>query len=89
MKNRIFHGTVQLTAAGWSAEAPYTQTVTLDGILATDQPHYGVVYTAAWEAEKEAFAVVDDLDTAENSLTFTCYEEKPEADLTIQLEVNR
>lgn len=87
--SRIFHGTVQLTAAGWSAAAPYTQTVALEGILATDQPHYGVVYSGNWEAEKEAFSCVDDLDTAENALTFTCYEEKPEINLTIQLEVNR
>ena len=80
---------VTLTADGWQGEGPYTQIVAVEGILATDRPHYGVVYSAAWEAEKEAFAVVDDLDTAENSLTFICYEEKPDADLTIQLEVNR
>lgn len=87
--SRILQATVQLTAAGWSAAAPYTQTVALSGILATDQPHYGVVYSGNWEAEKEAFSCVDDLDTAENALTFTCYEEKPQTNLTIQLEVNR
>ena len=80
---------VTLTANGWSEEAPYTQTIAMDGILETDQPHFGVVYSENWEAEKEAFALVDELDTAHGSLTFTCFEEKPEADLTIQLEVNR
>lgn len=80
---------VTLHASGWSAEAPYTQTVAVEGMLATDQPHYGVVYSGDWEAEKEAFGFVDDLDTADGSVTFTCFEEKPEGNLTIQLEVNR
>lgn len=80
---------VTLPAANWSEEAPYTQTVAVEGILATDRPHYGVVYSDNWEAEKEAFALVDTLDTAEGSVTFTCFAEKPEADLTIQMEVNR
>jgi hypothetical protein len=81
--------TVTLLASGWSEAAPYTQTVSVESILATDQPHYGVVYTDNWEAEKEAFSLVDELDTADGSITFTCFAEKPEADLTIQLEVNR
>ena len=32
---------------------------------------------------------VDDLDSAAGSVTFTCFEDKPGIDLTIQLEVNR
>lgn len=80
---------VMLPASGWSSEAPFTQTVAVEGILATDQPHYGVVYSENWEAEKEAFALVDELDTADGNVTFTCFEEKPEANLTIQMEVNR
>lgn len=84
--------TVTVPAANWSAAAPHTQTVTLSGILATDTPHWSVVYaadTATALTEKEAFSLVDDLDTAANSLTFTCFDEKPPVDLTIQLEVNR
>lgn len=80
---------VMLSASGWSASAPYAQTVAVEGILATDQPHYGVVYSENREAEKEAFSLLDELDTADGSVTFTCFEEKPEVNITIQMEVNR
>ena len=85
------HVTAQVTllASGWSDSAPYTQTVPVDGILATDQPHYGVVYTDNWNDERDAFAAVDELDTADGSVTFTCFAEKPSVDITIQMEVNR
>ena len=85
--------TVTATAAGWTGDAaPYTQTIAVDGILETDNPHYGVVYSEdadTRQAEKEAFSLVDDLETADGSITFTCFEDKPEVDLNIQLEVNR
>lgn len=81
---------ISLLAGDWLGDsAPYTQTVAVEDILASDRPHYGVVYSENATAEKEAFAMVDDLDTAEGSLTFTCFESKPEIDLIVQLEVNR
>ena len=88
-----FIATVSLPAAGWAGDAaPYTQTVAVPGILETDTPHYGVVYSGTAEekaSQKEGFALVDDLDTGTGSVTFTCFEEKPAVDLTVQLEVNR
>ena len=88
-----FIATVSLPAAGWAGDAaPYTQTVAVPGILETDTPHYGVVYSGTAEekaSRKEGFSLVDDLDTAAGSVTFTCFEEKPAVDLTVQLEVNR
>ena len=86
------HATIVLPVNGWTDAAPYTQTVPAAGILETDQPHYGVIYSADLStamAEKEAFAMVDDLDTAAGSVTFTCFEAAPAVNLTIQLEVNR
>ena len=123
--------TLTLTADGWTGEtAPFKQTVTLEGILETDTPHWSLVYSSEVPtteeepegdepegddpeventegeetegeekkpitileyniSEKEAFMLVDDLDTANGSVTFTCFEEKPEIALTIQMEVNR
>lgn len=89
MSGRHLAFSMTLPASGWTGEGPYTQTVALAGILATDRPHYGVVYSANWEAEKAAFMLLDDLDTADGSLTFTCFAQKPDAELTIQMEVNR
>ena len=81
--------TVLLTAKGWSDTAPYTQSVAVDGILSSDRPHYGVVYSENWEEEMRAFAMVSDLDTSAGSVKFTCFRSVPEVDMTIQLEVNR
>ena len=89
MKRRHLAYDLTLAADRWTGTGPYTQTIALDGILAADRPHYGIVYSENREAEKEAFALLDDLDTADGSVTFTCFEDKPEGNLTIQLEVNR
>lgn len=89
-KHKVF--TVNLTTAGWTGNGPYVQTVAVEGILSTDMPHYGCVYAEDQETsviQKEAFTCVDDLNTKNGSVTFTCFEEKPAADLTIQMEVNR
>lgn len=86
---------VKLNANSWASttgNAPYYQDLALDGIMATDKPHWGVVYSGLQDtklAEKEAFALVDDLDTYDGRVTFTCFEERPGTDLTIQMEVNR
>ena len=44
---------------------------------------------AARLAQKEAFALVDELEAEEDWLVFTCFEEKPGVDLTVQVEVSR
>lgn len=90
--SKRFFGEVVLTAGGWSDTAPYKQSVDLIGIYEDDTPHYGVVYSGGLKtdiARKEAFAKVDDLDAYDGWLEFTCFEEKPDMDLTIQVEVHR
>ena len=86
---------IKLKADSWASttgEAPFFQEVAVEGILATDQPHWGIVYSSVQETkklEKEAYALVDDMDTEDNKVIFTCFEARPETDLTIQMEVNR
>ena len=85
--------TATLRAAAWSGSAaPYTQTVSVNGILEADDPDYWPIYSgsnAACIAQKEAFAYIDRLATADGSITVTCFEDKPEVDVTIGMEVHR
>lgn len=82
-----------LTANGWAGDAaPYTQTVQIEGITVDDNPDYWPVYSGTNEeriAQKAAFAVLDFLATADGSITVSCFEEKPETDITIGMEVHR
>lgn len=88
-----FSAIATLSASGWSgAAAPYTQAVYLEGILESDNPHYAVVYSGNLEqklAQKEAFALVDDLETEDGKITFTCFDDRPEVNLELLIEVNR
>lgn len=89
-KRKLF--SVTLLAANWNGEGPYTQTVAVEGILSTDMPHYSAVYSADPEVrldQKESFAMVDDLYTESDRVTFACFEERPGVDLSIQMEVFR
>lgn len=82
-----------LSANGWAGDAaPYTQTVPVEGITVNDDPDYWLVYSGTNDemiAQKEAFAVIDRLTTADGSITVTCFEEKPKTDVTIGMEVHR
>jgi hypothetical protein len=88
----LFFTEVTLGASSWSAGAPYTQTVDLAGINSADTPHYGVVYSGVLQNDivlKNEFAKIDDLDTYDGYMVFTCFEEKPDVDITVQIEAHR
>lgn len=81
-----------LTSSGWTNAAPYTQTVTVSGILATDTPIADVVLDANTPtaiSQISAWACVSKIETANGSITATCLESAPEVDLPIQLKVVR
>ena len=87
------HFTAALQAAYWlGSTAPYTQTVTVTGLLSTDRPIVDVALTGTAETDMpilEAWGLVSRITTAENSITAVCYEDKPEVDIPIQMEVIR
>jgi hypothetical protein len=83
---------ITLPASGWSSEAPYTQTVAVEGILAADWPHVCLVPSENVESalvQEENWGYVSRGMAEDGSITFTCYEDKPEVNLPLQIEVNR
>ena len=88
-KRKTWTATITTT---WSGSGPYTQSVTVSGILASDMPHITPVYSsdnATALAQKEAWACVSNAVTAANAITFACFEDKPTAEIPIQIEVIR
>ena len=79
------YGTVTLSASWSSSE----REVTVSNIKSTDMPHWGIVYGTNKEAEKEAFALIDELETQDGKFIFRCFGDVPTVALTIQWEVNR
>ena len=76
----------------WSGSGPYTQSMTVSGILESDMPHIMPVYSSnntTALAQKEAWTCVSKAIIANNSITFTCFEDKPTTAIPIQIEVNR
>ena len=78
-----------LFAAGWSAEAPYTQTVSVDGILAAHEPFVDVYLENVEDvsAVLEAWTCVGRVVTADGTVTAYCYDDVPSADMPIILKV--
>lgn len=88
-KRKTYTGTL---GTGWTGSGPYTQTVAVSGILAADMPHITPVYDAANAtaiAQKEAWNCVSKAEAAAGGIKFTCFEDKPEAAIPIQIEVMR
>lgn len=88
-KRKTFAATV---GTGWTGSGPYTQTVAIAGILATDMPHVVPVYDAdntTAQAQREAWGCVSRGVAAAGGIQFTCFEDKPETAIPIQIEVMR
>ncbi len=76
----------------WAGDEPYTQTVTVEGLLETDMPHVVPVYDAdntTAQAQREAWGCVSRGVAAAGGIQFTCFEDKPETAIPIQIEVMR
>lgn len=81
-------------ADGWSAEAPFTQTVSVEGIRSTDNPFVDIILSGV-ETEEESAAIMESwcmvgrITTANGSVTATCFSEVPTVEITVQLKVVR
>lgn len=89
----LFNFSATLSATSWLGDAaPYTQTVTITGLLSTDRPIVDVALTGTASTDTailEAWGLVSRITTADGSITAVCYEDKPEVDIPIQMEVIR
>jgi len=84
--------TASVTTTWVGASAPYTQDVTVTGISADDDPVIIPVYSATNETailEKEAWGNVGKVETTADTITLTCFEEKPVTAFNLQLLVVR
>lgn len=76
----------------WIGVGPYSQNVSVPGILTTDHPHITPVYPESFAdsiAIREAWAMVSKADAWPDKITFTCFEDKPTTAIPIQIEVIR
>lgn len=91
--NTIIDTTVILTTADWSgSSAPYTQSTSVTGLLATDTPIIDISVSDTVQtgiSEIEQFAYITKAVANAGSITFKCYEDKPNIALTIKVKVVR
>ena len=82
---------VKLPADGWSSDAPYTQTVALEGVMSSDRPDVYLNYPDSIdesnaEAYVEAYGYINKVETVDNALIVTAFYEKPAMDITLTIK---
>ena len=79
-----------LTSAGWSGSGPYTQSVTVSGISASDTPLIECVADVSSVSEKrlmqQQWNKVDYIECAANKITATCNFDKPTVNLSLRIK---
>ena len=86
----VYSATIPVNWVGTSA--PYTQDVTITGILVTDTPHVIPVYSediSTTLSQMEAWSMVSMAQVGADKITFICFEDKPAVEVPIQVEVIR
>lgn len=88
LQTDALHFTATLDAEEWSGTAPYTQTVTVTGMLPGYTPIADMVlYVGDEDAQEESWAYVSKIETGTDEITVTCRKEVPTVDLNIQMVV--
>lgn len=81
-----------LASAFEGTTSPYTQKITVEGILETDNPVVGVVFddnTSLALKQRDAWGSVHRITCMDDEITVYCFEDKPLIDIPIQLKVIR
>ena len=82
-----------IPGASWEGStAPYTQTITVDGILSTDNPIVDVILSDSLDTailEEKAWGNISKIVTNDGSITAICNKKKPVTGVRIQLKVVR
>ena len=89
-EKKLFNANI---AISWSGDAvPYTQTISVPGILASDTPHITPMFNANNDtaiAEMEAWGLINKATAGDGTVTFSCFVEKPAIAINVQIEVIR
>lgn len=89
-ESETYKGT--FSSSGWSSSAPYTQTITVNGVLSTDYPFVDIDLSEVSDATAviEAWKMVGRCTvSADNKVIAYCYEEKPTVAIPIVFKVVR
>jgi hypothetical protein len=90
-KARTQHHILTVTTEWDGTVAPYTQTLTANGMLSTDRPKAFFMAPSSFtdvEAQQEAFAMLYDVESANGSITLYA-KDKPAVAFTVLVEVSR
>lgn len=87
----LFSAAITVPASGWSAEVPYTQTVSVSGLTSAMDVMLTLNITGSPTTDqvkvwKAALGMIDVGTTADGSVTFTCYSKKPAVDLPLYIK---
>ena len=78
-------------ANNWSSEAPYTQTVTVEGITENHVPIVDISYskdTSLWEDEEKNYSYLTKVETNDGTITAICLKDRPENNFSIKLKIS-
>lgn len=87
-----FFRNVTISTVWNGSEPPYTQTVAVEGVLETDNPHVMPVYSdniATADAQQEAWSMIDRGKPGNGTITFRAKADKPTTNIPLIVEVNR
>jgi hypothetical protein len=91
--NTVLDTSCTLAVADWTgASAPYTQTVNVTGVLATDKAWVDLSVSSTVSTgldEIDDWALISKIESGNGTLTFSCYEDKPTVALTANVKVVR